>query len=307
MIGYQALRTTAAWLDLSHRGKLRAIGEDRARLLHAMSTNSIADLPAGRATYAFFLSAQGRILADANVINTGDALWLDTEPEVAEKLREHLDRYIIADDVELEDKTSEWVEIAIEGPDSIESASQVGWPVPAQRYAIEEWHSGFVLRVASTGPDGLRAFLPAEQRNLVQLPDIPQGDAAAARLVRLENGLPRYGDEVTERYLVQETQQLQAVHPNKGCYLGQEIVERVRSRGQVHRLLTPIRIQSNEPPAPGTKLIADGKEAGEISSALYSPGLGEVVGLAYIRTEPAHSKPEMMVAGTEPPVRAYIR
>ncbi len=307
MTAYEALRTAAASVDLSARGKIRAIGEDRARLLHAMSTNAIADLPAGRSVYAFFLTAQGRILADANVINTGDALWLDTEPELATKLREHLDKYIIADDVELEDKTAEWVEIAIEGPGSPDVARQSGWPVPVSNNEVETWHSGFVLRTSATGSDGLRLFLPKEERNVVSMPDIPQANEADVRLARLENGMPRYGEDISERFLVQETQQGHAVHLNKGCYLGQEIVERVRSRGQVHRLLTPVRVLSNTVPSPGTKLVVNGKDAGEITSAMYSPSLGEVVGLAYIRTEAAHTKPEMMVAGSEPPTRAYIR
>ncbi len=124
--------------------------------------------------------------------------------------------------------------------------------------------------------------------------------------MRLENGRPRYGEEISERYLVQETQQQHAVHSNKGCYLGQEIVERVRSRGQVHRLLTPIRIKSTTPPEAGTKLMVDGKPAGEIASAAYSPALREVVALAYIRTEAEQAKPQMVVANSEPPVLAYI-
>ena len=307
MTGYEGLRKSAAWLDLSARGKIRATGEDRARLLHAMSTNSVSDLPAGQSVYAFFLTAQGRILADANIINTGDALWLDTEPEVANKLRDHLEKYIIADDVELEDKTTDWIEIAIEGPESVGRAKRCGWPVPEGKNSIENWHSGFVLRVSSTGSDGLRAFLPASERNVLQLLDTPEATADEARLVRLENGIPRYGEDITERYLTQETQQLHAVHSNKGCYLGQEIVERVRSRGQVHRLLTPVRVLSQAALPAGTKLVANGKDYGEITSSVYSPALGEVVGLAYIRTEAAHSKPEMKVAGGEPSVLAFIR
>ncbi len=116
--------------------------------------------------------------------------------------------------------------------------------------------------------------------------------------------MPRYGEEISERYLVHETQLMHAVNFNKGCYLGQEIVERVRSRGQVHRLLAPIRIESQIAPEPGTKLNASGAVAGEIASAVYSPALREVVALAYVRTEALHNKPEMQLAGIEPAVIA---
>src|SRR5579864_3168752 len=103
MIGYDALRTRAAYLDLSGRGKIKLTGEDRARLLHAMTTNHIEQLTPGAGCYAYFLSAQGRILADVNVLCRDDHFLLDTEPETRQSLHQHLDHFIIADDVTLED------------------------------------------------------------------------------------------------------------------------------------------------------------------------------------------------------------
>ena len=308
MNGYEALRSHAAWLDLSARGKIRVTGEDRARLLHAMSTNDVQNLAAQEGLYAFFLTAQGRILADAYLYNLEDSLLLDTEPETGAKLRDHLDKYIIADDVTLEDETSQWAAIAIEGPESLSVTAELGIPAPEKKYGVAAWRAGFVARVASTGPEGVRIFVPsADVAGVVEkLTGLPQASAEEACLVRIENGIPRYGDDISERYLVQETQQLHAIHTNKGCYLGQEIVERVRSRGQVHRVLTPIRIHTNTPPAPGTKLTAGGNPVAEISSAVYSPALDEVAALAYVRTEAAQGKPEMLVAGADPPVSARI-
>ena len=305
--GYEALRANAAWIDLSDRGTIRVTGEDRARLLHAMSTNHISGLQPDHGLYAFFLTAQGRIVADAYVYNLGETLFLDTEPETAQKLQEHLDKYIIADDVTLEDETSRWAVIALEGPMSLNAARALGLPVPEERYSVAHWNDGFVVRVASTGPTGVRVFLPASQKEdfVARLP-IPQVAGQEARTVRLENGIPRFGEDISERYLVQETQQLHAVHTNKGCYLGQEIVERVRSRGQVHRLLTPVRAKSTTPLAPGTKLSADGKDVAEITSSTYSPAFGEVVGLAYVRSEALQSRPEMIISGSDGQVKAYV-
>ena len=97
--------------------------------------------------------------------------------------------------------------------------------------------------------------------------------------MRIESGRPRYGEEITERYLVQETGQLQAVNFSKGCYLGQEIVERVRSRAQIHRVLRRLEIDTSEPPAAGTKLKSGEADAGEIASAVFSPALGKTVAL----------------------------
>jgi folate-binding protein YgfZ len=309
MTGYEALRTRAAWIDVSGRGKIRVTGEDRARLLHAMSTNDVKNLAPEAGLYAFFLNDKGRILGDAYIYNLGESLLLDTEAEIAEKLRDHLDRYIIADDAELSDETDRWAAIDLAGPDAIACAQELGLPVPAAQYNVRKWANGWVARVASTG-EGVRVFLATVKKDefvaQLQAAQIPGAKADEARIVRLENGMPRYGEDISERYLVQETNALHALHTNKGCYLGQEIVERVRSRGQVHRVLMPIRVEGTEEPAPGTKLMAEDKVVAEISSAVYSPALGEVAGLAYVRTGAADAKPELVVAGSEPPQRGRI-
>jgi tRNA-modifying protein YgfZ len=310
MTGYEALREEAAWIDLSKRGKLRFTGEDRVRFLHAMCTNNVRDLQEGQGLYAFFLNDKGRILGDGYVYNFGDSFLLDTEPETAGKLREHLDKYIIADDVTLEDETAQWAVIGLEGPRARELAADLGISVPDSAFGIREWGQGFAAHVASTGGDGVRIFVPPAQKDdlleRLRAHEIPEAAAEEARIVRLENGVPRYGEEITDRYLVQETQAMHAVHLNKGCYLGQEIVERVRSRGQVHRLLTPVRIKSAVVPEPGAKLSTEGKDAGEIASAAYSPALQEVVALAYVRTEAAREKPPLQLAGAGGTASTYI-
>ncbi len=311
MTGYEHLRTAAAVVDLSSRGKLRVSGEDRARLLHAMSTNHVQDLAPWHGLYSFFLNDKGRILADAFIYNLSDSLLLDTEPETGAKLYAHLDRFIIADDVTLEDRTDSLACFGLEGPKSLELAGQLEIPVGADRLGVEEFRTGFTVRSAATGAEGVRIFVnPADRDELLQIlaqAGVPLATSQEARVVRLENAVPRYGDDITERYLVQETQRTEGVHFNKGCYLGQEIVERVRSRGQVHRLLTPVRVLSQEAPVPGTKLSLDGKDIGELTSAAYSPALGEVVGFAYLRSEAVHENSAMLVNGFDPPVAAFVR
>jgi len=115
--------------------------------------------------------------------------------------------------------------------------------------------------------------------------------------VRIECGHPRYGEEITERYLVQETGQLQAVHFSKGCYLGQEIVERVRSRAQIHRVLRKLEIDTETPPAAGAKLKSGDAEAAEIASAAFSPASGKTVALAYVRTPFSEPGTGLMLEG----------
>jgi tRNA-modifying protein YgfZ len=301
MNGYKALRNTCAWIDLSTRGRIRATGEDRVRLLHAMTTNNIQTLEEGQGVYAFFLNAQGRILADAAIYHLNDSLLLDTEPETRLKIYEHLDKYIIADDVTLEDETEQTVAIGVEGPASADALTAIGAPLPRAEYATAAWGTRLAAKVASTGQNGFRIYAPLAERDellkTLATQGVVEADAAAARTVRIEDGKPRYSEEINERYLVQETGQLQGVHFSKGCYLGQEIVERVRSRAQIHRHLAAVRIEGSDAPHAGTKLHADGKDVGEIVSAVYSPELGEVAAMAYVRTEIQEQKPEMAVSG----------
>ena len=310
MTSYEALRSKTAAINLSARGKIRVTGDDRARLVHAMSTNHVNDLKDGEGVYAFFLTAQGRILGDAYIYNLGDSLFLDTEPELGPKLLEHLDRYIIADDAEVHDETLQWKVIGLEGPNSVEDAERAGLPVPPGDFGAARWKEGFVTRAAGTGSQGVRIFVPEsgfpDLMQMLSTADIPEASAEEARIVRLENGVPRYGEDISERYLVQETGALHAVHFNKGCYLGQEIVERIRSRAQVHRHLKPFRIAATTVPAQGTKLRLEGKDIAELTSAAFSPALGEVVALGYVRTEGTSGNSQFVVADSEPPIPARL-
>jgi len=283
MTGYDALRNGAAWLDLSARAKIRMLGEDRARLLHAMTTNHIQQLKPGEGCYAFFLTAQGRVLADVNVLCRPDHLLLDLEPELRDKVYQHLDHYIIADDVTLEDVTNETTTLAVEGPKAAEVLQAAGAPVPESDYANVEWETGLVARLNTTGSLGFFVIAPSIEKDelikRIEAAGAIAADSEAFRVVRIEHGKARYGEDISERFLAQETNQPHALNFNKGCYLGQEIVERVRSRAQIHRVLKPLVLDAAEPPAPGTKI-----DTTEITSAAYSPALGKAVALAYVRT-----------------------
>ena len=299
MNGYEALRTGAAWLDLSTRGKIKLTGEDRARLLHAMTTNHIQQLTPGTGCYAFFLTAQGRILSDANILCRPDHFLLDLEPEAREKIYQHLDHYIIADDVTLEDVTSETATIAVQGPKSQDVLQAAGAPTPDADYATVEWGTRLVARLTATGSSGFFVFVPAAEKEKllaeIEAAGAVAADAEAFRVVRLEHGRARYGEDLSERFLAQEANQPHALHFSKGCYLGQEIVERVRSRGQVHRMLMPLQIETKEAPPAGTKLQSGETNVAEITSAAYSPALDKVVALAYVRTEFARPQAYVMM------------
>jgi folate-binding protein YgfZ len=294
--GYDALTRGAALLDLSNRGRIRVTGEDRARLLHALTTNHVLQLQPGEGLYAFFLNAQGRILADACVLCFADHFLIDTEAETRAAIHTHLDHYIIADDVTIEDVTEQTFCFGIEGPKTAEVAQAAALPVPNHAYAHACWGELCVAAVSATGARAARVYGPAAHRDEVVQSLEGAGAIAAsgedAEMVRLAHFKPRYGADIGESTLPQETQQMQALHFQKGCYLGQEIVERIRSRGHVNRQLMGFRLDGHEAPAKGTPLFTGGKEAGEVTSAAFSPE-GKVFGLAYVRV-PANNPGTMV-------------
>jgi folate-binding protein YgfZ len=290
--GYRALRETAAWFDVSTRGRIRAIGEDRKRLLHAMTTNDVQGLEPGQGLYAFFLNAQGRVLADAIILCGDGYLLISTEPETRQRVLEHIDHFIIADDVTLEDATDATCEFALEGPAAGERLASLGVPLPTASYGFAAWNNVTVVCASATGESGFRLIAPIEEKSKLQamlasiVPEASPGDVLA---VRLEHGLPRYGDDITERYIAHETGQMHALSFQKGCYLGQEIVERVRSRGLVNRQLTVLSISGTTLPERGGKILNGEKEVGEVTSAAWSPADNAVRALAYLRLEARQS------------------
>ncbi len=276
-----------ALFELEGRGRIRATGEDRKRLLHAMTTNHVEQLEPGQGCYAFFLNANGRILADVQVLAAEDSLLLDVEPASREFVLGHLDKYIIADDVTITDETADWTTLAVEGPDAAALLEAAGVPVPEADLASLPWAGRLVVKTSFTGQPGYWILVSPLDAPIVQEAILAAGAAeltfGQADALRIVHGKPRYGVDFSDAHLVQETQLMHAVHFQKGCYLGQEIVERVRSRGQVHRRLMALRVAGDAPIAPHTKVMAGEKEAGEISSA--TPLGEETAAIGILRAE----------------------
>ena len=277
----------AALVDLSARGRIRVTGEDRARLLHAMSTNHVAGLQAGEGLYAYFLNAQGQIQSDAYVLCFDEYFLLDVEPVARVSLYEHLDRFIIADDVTLEDVTESTFCLGLEGPGALTVAGRAGVAVNPAAYSHVEWGDCSAASISFTGAPAVRVYGPVDRRDAVVASLLGAGAVAVslnnAEALRIANFKPRYGQDITERSLPQETGQMFAVHFKKGCYLGQEIVERVRSRGHVNRVLVGFSGESEHAPMVGAKIVYGGKEDGDVTSSV---AVGDkFYGLAVVRAQ----------------------
>jgi folate-binding protein YgfZ len=294
---YAALRSACGIYDLGWRAKIVVSGKDRTRWLNGMVTNNVRDLAPAQGVYSFLLNPQGRILADMYIYNRGDYLVIGTERAQAEKLLATLKRYIIMDQVELTDVSDTLTALAVQGPKSPEVLGRAGFDVTGvepMRLHDAVWREAGVSLTRMASQAYLTYEVWASSDNIGAIWDAllaagaqPVG-AEALELFRVAAGIPRYGQDIRDRELPQETEQMHALNFSKGCYIGQEIVERIRSRGNVHRKLAGFVVQGPAP-SPGTKLIANGKEVGEITSTAAVPSANgdRLLALGYIRREVA--------------------
>lgn len=298
---FRGLLQGCAVLDLSWQAKLVLAGEDRVRWLNGMVTNNVRDLVPGHGVYNFILSAQGRIQGDLVAYNRGDYLLVTTDREQAPTIAEIFDRYLIMDDVEVADISDKLTAIGVAGPisKSREILAAAGLDVSqleAGQVIDAVWRDIGISVARSPLPqmDGFEIWFAAENADaiwdaLVAAGAMPVG-SEALELYRIVRGVPRFGVDLRERDLPQETGQQHALNFAKGCYIGQEIVERIRSRGNVHRMFTGFEVQRTpaaEPPAAGTKVRANDKDVGEVTSAARVPfPSGErTLALGYMRRE----------------------
>jgi folate-binding protein YgfZ len=292
---FEALRSGCGFYDLSSRVKIALTGGDRVRWLNGMVTNNIRDLAAGRGVYAFLLNPQGHILGDLYAYNRGDSMIIDSDRSQSEKLLATFDHYIIMDDVEVANVSDKLTAMGLMGPKSREVLRAAGFEMsnlePLQ-FVDLTWRnvSMTVVRRDSPGVESYEVWLAPDELTsvrdaLTNAGATPVG-TNALELLRIAAGIPRYGQDIRERDLPQETEQQRALHFSKGCYIGQEIVERIRSRGNVHRKFTGFEVEGALP-AVGAKIQADGRDIGEITSVASLPLAGgeRSVALGYMRRE----------------------
>ena len=273
----EALLSGTALHDLGWLRRFAVRGKDRFRWLSGMVTNMVKDLPAGTGAWNLVLNVQGRIQGDLTVWRESDDLELEVTADQSDKLLAHLDHFIIMDDVELtlvEGQTA----LGLTGPkagDILAGLLLPALPEPLTQ-AQAEWNGTPILLRRGYGvlAEHYAIWIASAHAGdlwqaLARAGAHPVG-SAALEAFRIAEGIPAYGIDIADRDLPQETSQLRALHFNKGCYLGQEIVERIRSRGNVHRHLRSLELEGPLP-EPGATLTLAGAEAGHITSTAELP------------------------------------
>ncbi len=294
-----SLLSAAGILDLDWRAKILVTGNDRVRWLNGMASNTIQGLPQDQGNYNFILNAQGRIQGDCYVYRRSEDFVIDTSRGQVPALLRHLQHYIIMDAVELKDVSEGWTALGLAGPKAPQILAALGIVLDSAppsagnarlfsatiggvEVALVEAHHPLIPRYELWLS---RAEVMTIWKALEAVGAIPAG-LEAAETLRVLEGTPLYGIDLNERDLPQETSQLRALNFTKGCYLGQEIVERIRSRGKVHRQFRQFKLDGAALPPP-FDLHSDGQTVGRITSAASLPA-GRAPGnfaLGFVREE----------------------
>ncbi|MBN01499.1 MAG: hypothetical protein CMJ77_20480 [Planctomycetaceae bacterium] len=290
---YESLTQKCGFVDLGHRTQIELTGDDHLAFLHNLCTNEIKGLEVGRGCEAYLTSVRGKVVAHILVFRTAEGLIVETAAEWGQTLMEHFDRYIIMEDVQLQDHSSDWRELLVSGVEACEGLArlgvaeipqEIGDHLPATIDERQIWlrrvpfldQPTFVIAILQDQADAIEQAL----RNA----DFFSCSQETFHRARVETGFPWFPQDIGEDNLAQEVaRDQQAISFTKGCYLGQEIVARIDALGRVNHTLTMIRMEGNRIPAVGTEIHAGSNVVGKISSVTYSPRQDSILGLAILR------------------------
>lgn len=296
---YRAAREAVAVLDLSQRGMLQFTGPDRLSFLQGMLSNDLRGLKTFDGQYAALLTQQGKVVADVRVLCAMNSFYLDFREFLKEKILAHLNRYLIADEVEIADRSEEYATLSLQGPRSEAFlrtlAGDIELPRNPAGHAMTEIEGGAACVVAAShaGATGFDLIVAKSHIEAIAARIEQAGQAFSARwvggvaqeILRIEAGIPLYGVDFDENNLLLEVGLDHAVSFNKGCYLGQEVVERIRSRGHVNKRLCGLVLDEESAVHPGDAIVAQGKTTGSVTSSVLSPLLQKAIALGYLGRE----------------------
>jgi folate-binding protein YgfZ len=274
----------AGVLDLSDRGLLHASGSDRVRFLNGMLSNDVGRLAMAHAMPALLLTRKGHVLSELQVLHLEGALLLDVSAGTAGAVREVLEKHVIADDVNIEDRSAALAQLAIEGPAARAALARLGVAAPERSRLSVDPDGAIWIGDGLLTPDGVRLIAPRErvERARADLELAPLTPEQISRL-RIAYFVPEYGVDVTERHFPQEARLDAALSFTKGCYIGQEIVARIHSRGAVRKFLTQLEFDAHVSAA--AELHAAGRRIGELTRSSALDGAPASIALGYVGRE----------------------
>jgi folate-binding protein YgfZ len=289
--GYSAVRDGGAGLiDLSSRGRILVSGSDAVMFLNGLVTNDVKSLTVNSWIPAAFANVQGRLLAAVRIIHRADGFLLDTEAATHEKVFKLLERFTLAGDFQVEDLTNDTATLSLQGKGAFDLLRpEFGLEAPLEREAVFHAPNGCdILPATQTAESGFDVFMPAGDVAAWQETLLARGavavDEATREVLRIEAGIPRYGVDMDENTVLNETNLDDSISFTKGCYTGQEIIIRIKHRGHVAKKFTGILLDRQADIAPGATILSEhDEEIGRATSACVSPRLSRTIALAYVK------------------------
>jgi folate-binding protein YgfZ len=313
---YEAIRFSAGLVDLSCVGLVCALGRDRSQYIHRMVSNDIQKLKTGEGCYATLLNHQGRMESDLYAYSLDNELWLECPAAANERVYSNLAKYLVAQDVRLEDRSAQMGVLSLQGPQACALMGKyLGLSLDhlnhLQHQSIPPGRDKIVVRRDRSGCDGFDLWLPFQQMEetwsrLTQSEGIQPVGREALNWLRTEAGIPLFGIDMDNRYIPLEFGLNSAISLNKGCYRGQEIIARVTYRGRLKRELGGIRSNSPLPMSHGTEIHGQGNKIGLITSATHSPRLNALLALALLKTEYLNPGTPVEVISEKGPIPAEV-
>jgi folate-binding protein YgfZ len=305
---YLALTREAGLIDLSFRSRICLLGSDREKFLHGQITNDILRLKTGEGTYGALVTAKGKLETDLFAYKLQDELLLDFEPGLTQKITDRLSKYVIAEDVQIVDVAPHYSLLSVQGARAAEliTEAHIIQTLPEKPLSWNKSTSAngdlYVMNNGRYGSTGFDIFVPmADTTEIAEKlsRSIKPVGLEACETSRIENGIPRFGLDMDHTNLAPEALGENAISYAKGCYIGQEVIARIRTYGQVAKALRLLRLPAELPQLPprGEKLFKQGKEVGFITSSALSPKHATKIALAYVRKE-ANAPGESLNVGT---------
>src|SRR5213080_3083379 len=313
---YWTIKKAVGLADMSHLGRLRITGKDRVSFLNGLLTNDISQVKENMGQRSALLNSKARVLADLHLYPQPDSLLIDTGESPASHVKEILDRFIITEDVQIQDSSKDLVHLTLQGLRSSRAIKEVLGADTQDLKQFEQKTLGPSTIIARdrTGQTGYDIILPAIEAESVWHGFLLNGGeiglnpvgSQALEILRLEAGYPRYAADIDENTIVLEAGFKDALNFTKGCYLGQEVVARATHIGRVNKQLVRLEVETKDSVPPRSKLVSDGREAGFITSAAFSPGLGKVTGLGYANREFAREGTKVNVQSGQTSLSAVV-
>ncbi len=275
-----SLRTAAAAVDVSDRGAVLVTGPDAWSYLQSLVSADLDPIGDGEGAHSLLLTPQGKLDVDFRLLRVGDEVWLDCDPEFGAQLAASLNRFRIRVQCEVTDRSGTWGALAVRGPAALDVAPALGVEVPAAAHAHVRFDDAVVVHVPWPGGDGFDLVGPpgtvASAVELLSAAGVPACSAEAFEALRVEAGVPRQGFELDEKTIPQEAfLERDAVSFTKGCFLGQELVCRIDTRGHVNKYLRKLTNLDDAPPR-GADILAGDKVVGSVTSSAPTAALGYV-------------------------------